>query len=327
MASLSFETEVDAGLEEVFSFVSDPRNLPSVYPPELKPRIISCPQKIETGSEFSFITRILNQEIQWRSRITEFREPNSFTDEAISSPFKRWVHRHTFETNGEKTVMRDDIEFIAPLGFIGEVFAKKFVIEVMEYRNKAIRKIMGEREEPVFKDPTRISLELGTSLSVLFVALSFLIAFNISGNLLVGLFQGLLSLFLIWFFSHDLFHLVVGILLGIRFKEYFIGLSNITRLGIVKGSLSYLLIALGIRIDRGKKYDRKRLAAMFYAGPIASMVLPLLISILVARNNSTVGYLLLAISIANIAFTSYFSPREGCIAKGFRVLRRGKNNP
>jgi ligand-binding SRPBCC domain-containing protein len=324
MARLSFKTNVDASLGEVFSFVSNPRNLPSIYPPELKLKVIACPQKIEVGSEFSFIIRILNQEIQWKSRITEFKEPNSFTDEAVSSPFIKWVHRHSFEADGEKTLMHEEIEFIAPFGFVGELFSKKFVTSVMEYRNKAIMKVMGKEEEPVFKDPTKISLELGTLISVLFVTLSILIASNISGNLLVGIAEGLLSWVLIWFFSHDLLHLIVGILLGIKFKEYFIGLSNVTRLGIVKGNLSYLLLALGIRIDRKKKYSRNRLAAMFFAGPVASMVLPLFLSTLVIRNSSTVGYLLFAISIANIAFTSYFSPREGCFAKGFRVLKRGR---
>ncbi|MFE0131974.1 SRPBCC family protein [Streptomyces sp. NPDC059037] len=62
--------------------------------------------------------------VRWRmtSRITAFDRPGHFVDEQVSGPFKRWHHAHHFEPDGQGgTVMRDVIDFAAPLGPLGAV--------------------------------------------------------------------------------------------------------------------------------------------------------------------------------------------------------------
>ncbi|MEV0319826.1 SRPBCC family protein [Streptomyces sp. NPDC050658] len=62
--------------------------------------------------------------VQWRmtSRITAFDRPGYFVDEQVSGPFARWHHAHHFEPDGRGgTVMRDVIEFAAPLGPLGRL--------------------------------------------------------------------------------------------------------------------------------------------------------------------------------------------------------------
>ncbi|TCB97609.1 cyclase [Micromonospora zingiberis] len=66
--------------------------------------------------------------LPWRMtvRITDYRRPYGFTDEQVSGPFGRWRHEHRFTpspVDSSATVMRDVIEFTAPLGPVGGVVA------------------------------------------------------------------------------------------------------------------------------------------------------------------------------------------------------------
>ncbi|MEU1843557.1 MULTISPECIES: SRPBCC family protein [Micromonospora] len=66
--------------------------------------------------------------LPWRMtvRITDHRRPHGFTDEQISGPFGRWHHEHHFTPNpadSSSTVMRDIIDFTAPMGPVGRLVA------------------------------------------------------------------------------------------------------------------------------------------------------------------------------------------------------------
>jgi ligand-binding SRPBCC domain-containing protein len=60
--------------------------------------------------------------LRWRmfSLISAYDPPGYFVDEQITGPFKRWRHAHHFEPDGNGgTVMRDIVDFAAPLGPLG----------------------------------------------------------------------------------------------------------------------------------------------------------------------------------------------------------------
>ncbi|HYQ67601.1 SRPBCC family protein [Actinophytocola sp.] len=60
--------------------------------------------------------------LHWRmtSVISACDPPGYFVDEQVTGPFKRWHHAHHFEPDGNGgTVMRDIIDFAAPLGPFG----------------------------------------------------------------------------------------------------------------------------------------------------------------------------------------------------------------
>ncbi|MFG3708475.1 SRPBCC family protein [Micromonospora sp. NPDC047670] len=66
--------------------------------------------------------------LPWRMtvRITDYRRPHGFTDEQISGPFGRWRHEHSFTpdpANSSTTLMRDVIDFTAPMGPVGGLVA------------------------------------------------------------------------------------------------------------------------------------------------------------------------------------------------------------
>ncbi|MFI5928265.1 SRPBCC family protein [Micromonospora sp. NPDC051543] len=66
--------------------------------------------------------------LPWRMtvRITDYRRPHGFTDEQTSGPFGRWRHEHGFTPipdDSSATLMRDVIEFSAPMGPVGALVA------------------------------------------------------------------------------------------------------------------------------------------------------------------------------------------------------------
>ncbi|WP_415854523.1 SRPBCC family protein [Sinomonas sp. G460-2] len=84
--------------------------------------------------------------IQWRMRvlITACEPPNFFVDEQVHGPFKRWHHAHYFENDGASgTVMRDVVEFAAPLGPLGAiaeaVVLKRYMPKLIRQRNEYLK--------------------------------------------------------------------------------------------------------------------------------------------------------------------------------------------
>lgn len=77
--------------------------------------------------------------------ITKVDFPNSFEDKMLKGAFKNFYHKHLFEKDGQKTIMKDVFEFESPFGIFGKLFnyfvltnyMKKFLRE----RNGIIKKI------------------------------------------------------------------------------------------------------------------------------------------------------------------------------------------
>jgi len=97
----------------------------------------------------------LNETVTWRARhfglmmemtskITELMYATSFTDEQVKGPFSKLKHRHIFQLMDDQvTVMTDEFEFEAPLGFLGcfvnRLFLENYMTSLLIRRNKAIK--------------------------------------------------------------------------------------------------------------------------------------------------------------------------------------------
>jgi NADH dehydrogenase len=57
----------------------------------------------------------------WRTEITQYEPPFSFTDIQASGPYKCWEHRHTFKSVPGGTIAEDHVEYELPLGLLGSV--------------------------------------------------------------------------------------------------------------------------------------------------------------------------------------------------------------
>ncbi|MET8555107.1 SRPBCC family protein [Streptomyces sp. NPDC004959] len=84
--------------------------------------------------------------VRWQltSRISAYERPGYFVDEQVRGPFARWHHAHHFAPDGEGgTVMRDAVDFAAPLGPLGRIAERlvlgRYMPRLIRVRNACVR--------------------------------------------------------------------------------------------------------------------------------------------------------------------------------------------
>ncbi|HEX8844350.1 MAG TPA: SRPBCC family protein [Pyrinomonadaceae bacterium] len=118
------ESFIEAAPERVFAFHELPDALRRLTPPWEKVRIIQAARNLEVGSVAIVETRILGLfPVRWVARHTAYERPHMFEDTQTSGPFRSFRHRHIVEPNDGGAVLRDEIEYEPPLGFIGRLLA------------------------------------------------------------------------------------------------------------------------------------------------------------------------------------------------------------
>lgn len=127
------------------------------------------------------------------------------------------------------------------------------------------------------------------------------------------------------FFPHGLAHFIVGVLVGVRFRDYSFGRSSISKLRM--GFLSVFaskLVVLTLRVDQAslRSVSPLRRSMMFSSGAVASMILPFFAATAsIGHLPSALSTLLLLISVANFAFDLYYSPKAGDISRAKSAAR------
>lgn len=132
--------------EKVFKFFADAANLERITPPELNFHIITPqPINIEKGALIDYQLKLRGIPITWKTEITQWNPPHDFIDTALRSPYKQWIHLHTFEENERgETIMKDIVRYrlpLEPLGDIAHFYVKKELNYIFDYRYKVIEEI------------------------------------------------------------------------------------------------------------------------------------------------------------------------------------------
>ena len=85
------------------------------------------------------------------SQIAAYEPPHYFVSEMIKGPFKKLYHQHLFREENGKTIMTDLFEFQAPLGFLGKVAEKCFLVTYMKkfllMRNAYIKSLAEKQKD------------------------------------------------------------------------------------------------------------------------------------------------------------------------------------
>ena len=163
----------------------------------------------------------------------------------------------------------------------------------------------------------RIPLVLGNGIDVLgiVVGIYLLVAGFDINTVPLRFLVYLLSWMCLVFFPHCLAHFAVGRLVGVRFTHYLLGKSSITELRLpVISALSSAIPLLTLKIDHGalKSVGPGARAVMFASGAVVSMILPFLVVVVsIGRLPVIWSVGLLLISVVNICFDLYYSPRAG----------------
>jgi ligand-binding SRPBCC domain-containing protein len=135
-------------IDEVFPFFYDVLNLQRITPPELDFGIVTPqPINIELGTIVDYRMKLFSIPFKWRSVISTWDPPHKFVDEQVSGPYRLWKHTHNFYTDGDGTIIEDDVSYRLPLWPLGEIaypLVKAQLRRIFSYRQRRIVELLAE---------------------------------------------------------------------------------------------------------------------------------------------------------------------------------------
>ncbi len=143
--NLIVQQYIEKPIEEVFSFYANEYNLELITPSFLNFKVIDKNTAIiQENSLINYKLSLHGIPIKWQSKILEWNPPSSFVDTQTKGPYKKWHHKHKFESLGFGTLISDHVVYKLPFGFMGYLFAgwkvNSDIKEIFSYRSKIIFK-------------------------------------------------------------------------------------------------------------------------------------------------------------------------------------------
>lgn len=139
------EQKINASLEEIWDFISSPKNLKLITPEYMGFDITSknLPEKMYQGMIISYIVSpLFGIKTNWVTEITHLKELEFFVDEQRIGPYSLWHHQHHIEQIENGVLMKDIVTYQPPFGFLGAVannlIIRKKLEEIFAFRKKAV---------------------------------------------------------------------------------------------------------------------------------------------------------------------------------------------
>lgn len=138
-------TRVPRPLPEVFAFFADAGNLQELTPPWLRFEILTPrPVEMRPGALIDYRIHLRFIPMRWCTRITVWEPPHRFVDEQLKGPYRMWLHEHTFEEDGDGTIVGDYVRYSVPFGALANwLFVRRDVERIFAYREKRLGEIFG----------------------------------------------------------------------------------------------------------------------------------------------------------------------------------------
>ncbi len=138
---------VPATIEEVWDFISSPKNLKEITPDYMGFDITSkdLPEKMYAGMIISYKVRpLMGIPMTWVTEITHVEEKGYFVDEQRVGPYAMWHHQHMIEPHENGVMMTDIVSYKPKLGFLGHIantlLIRKQLEGIFKYREKVLNK-------------------------------------------------------------------------------------------------------------------------------------------------------------------------------------------
>jgi len=150
MAFYQFKREqlLNTNIDELWDFVSSPRNLKKITPEYMGFDITSnnLNDKAYEGQIISYIVKLLMRiKTTWVTEITNVKDKQYFVDEQRIGPYTMWHHQHILIPQGDKVLMKDIVSYVPPFGFIGAmangIVIKKKLEEIFNHRFKVLEEM------------------------------------------------------------------------------------------------------------------------------------------------------------------------------------------
>jgi len=145
--------KIPASLDEIWDFISSPKNLREITPDHLDFEITSpdLPEKMYTGMIITYKVRpLLGIKMTWVTEITHVDDGKFFIDEQRVGPYSIWHHQHHIREIEGGVEMKDIVSYRPPFGILGNIanalFIKKMLRQIFAYREQAVDKKFGKWE-------------------------------------------------------------------------------------------------------------------------------------------------------------------------------------
>jgi ligand-binding SRPBCC domain-containing protein len=132
---------INAQIDDVWEFFSNPSNLKNITPQELGFKIIgqNDGSKMYTGKIIEYTVRpLLNIPVYWMTEITYVEEKKYFIDEQRFGPYSFWHHQHHFRQIESGIEMTDIVHYKIPFWFVGDIanalFVQKKLNKIFDFR-------------------------------------------------------------------------------------------------------------------------------------------------------------------------------------------------
>ena len=147
LTQLFYEQKINTDLDNLWKFISSPKNLSKITPSYTDFKILSkVPNEMYEGLIISYTVKpILGVKINWVTEITHIKDKKYFVDEQRKWPYKMWHHEHILIETDNGIIMKDIISYIPPFGVLGKIlnvfFIKRQVEGIFKYRTEVLNKI------------------------------------------------------------------------------------------------------------------------------------------------------------------------------------------
>ncbi|MEJ7615509.1 MAG: SRPBCC family protein [Pyrinomonadaceae bacterium] len=138
------ESVIRASPERVFAFHELPDALQRLTHPQESAKIVRAAPNLHRGSRAVIEASLFGPiKVKWIAEHTAYDPPRMFEDVQIKGPFRSWRHRHIIKPHAAGALLRDEIEYQLPFGFLGQFFSPLLVEprlrRMFDYRHRVTR--------------------------------------------------------------------------------------------------------------------------------------------------------------------------------------------
>ena len=138
----------DNSVEELWGFISNPKNLKAITPEYMGFDIMSkdIPDQMYEGMIIRYkVSPVLGIKTTWVTEIKHIKDKEFFVDEQRVGPYNVWHHQHFLEPTVDGAKMMDIVSYEPPFGILGKIanglIIEKKLEEIFAYRTKALNQI------------------------------------------------------------------------------------------------------------------------------------------------------------------------------------------
>src|ERR671914_1927316 len=115
MAKVQYETDVNAQVDRVFEYYTNPDNIKEAWPRDVvKESETVSGSKSEEGSEMKVKGQYMGREEEMKLEVVD-KEPNrKLVTKQTEGPFKKWESIQEFQGNGNSTHIRHSVDYELP---------------------------------------------------------------------------------------------------------------------------------------------------------------------------------------------------------------------